>query len=75
MHSKQVCSKMCQSKSAIVLDTRDNSLGVLVKEGAAYEVKHDQELAPCQLTLLNLIPPVQQDTNDCALLSTHVECY
>ncbi len=62
VHSKQVGSKLYKSKSAAMSDTGENSLGVLVKEGAAYEVKHDQELAPCQLTLLNLIPPVQQDT-------------
>jgi len=56
-----------QVKSAALSDTGGNSLGVLVKEGAAYEVVHDQHLASCQLTLLNLVPPVQQDTSDCAL--------
>ena len=47
--------------------TGEHSLGVMVKEGAAYEVVHDQDLASCQLTLLNLTPPVQQDTSGYAL--------
>ncbi len=66
VYSKEVCNRIYKSKSVGLSDTGGNSLGVLVKERAAYEVVHDQHLAPCQLALLNLIPPAQQDTNDCA---------
>ncbi len=42
-----------------------DSLGVLVKEGAADEVIHGQELASCELTLLCWRPPVQQNNPWC----------
>lgn len=40
-----------------------HSLGVLIKARAPDEVVHDQQLAPCQLTLLNRGPPASSKTH------------
>lgn len=48
-----------------------SSPGVSVKEGAAYEVVHNKQLSPCQLTLLKRSPPAQSETGLAQRFSPH----